>query len=187
MGKIKKIIYWVFLGVILFLGGAVLFSLLPIKGNYSLKTCLSGSMEPTIHVGSVVVIKPVKEYKVGDVITFKKPGQKTPTTHRIVKKELKDGSVQFVVKGDANKDADPEPVKKEEIIGKVLFSIPYLGYVGAWARTKVGLVVLVWVPAALIIFEEIMKIKEEVVKMREKKKAQEKNFGSNFLKENYEN
>ena len=172
MGKIISFSLSGIFGIILLFGAFVAFSLLPISGNYSLMTCLSGSMEPTLLIGSVVVVKPFQEYQVGDIITFKKPGQDTPTTHRIVEKEFENGLVQFVVKGDANEDPDSEPVKKEEVLGKVLFSIPYLGYLAQFARTKFGFVLLVSLPAAVIIFGEVLKIKKEIERLRRKKRGE---------------
>src|SRR3989338_8215020 len=58
--------------------------LLPIKGNIEIKIVKSGSMEPAIKTGSIVVIKPASLYGVGDVITFGEDSRTTyPTTHRI--------------------------------------------------------------------------------------------------------
>ena len=70
MKKFFKIIYYIFFIIIGIIAIGVIFPLLPIPGNYQLLTVLSGSMEPAIHTGSVVFVKPVNEYKVNDIITF---------------------------------------------------------------------------------------------------------------------
>ncbi|MCD5396329.1 MAG: signal peptidase I [Candidatus Pacebacteria bacterium] len=82
-------------------------SLLPLPGNYKILVVQSGSMEPSIKTGSVVVVKPASDYKVGDVITFG-PFSKTkpPTAHRIYQIKEKNGQIVYITKGDANNSPD---------------------------------------------------------------------------------
>jgi signal peptidase len=82
--KKLKIAYYIIVGLFCLIAVLLIISVLPITGNFKVLTVLSGSMEPNIHTGSVVVVKPTKDYKIGDVITFG-PYTKTqtPTTHRI--------------------------------------------------------------------------------------------------------
>lgn len=92
--------------------------------GYQIYNVLSGSMEPTIQTGSLVVVQGVKPEAIesDDVITFQDETGNI-TTHRVV-------SVQedsYVTKGDANEIIDPMAVMKESLIGKVVFHIPYLG------------------------------------------------------------
>ncbi len=68
--KITKIIQALFAIVIFAVVLFVVVSMFPIPGNYKLLIVQSGSMEPNIHTGSVVVVKPAENYKAGDVITF---------------------------------------------------------------------------------------------------------------------
>lgn len=86
---------------------------------------ISGSMEPVIPTGSLVYVKAedVDNLKENDVITFYGK-QGSIVTHRILKIE-KDG---FVTKGDANFDVDLAKVLPSQVIGKVVFSLPFLGY-----------------------------------------------------------
>ena len=96
-------------------------------------TVLSGSMEPTYHVGSLIYVKPVDPatLKVGEPITYVIEGG-TVVTHRIVEiveNPNGDGSLAFKTKGDANNTADGTPVHSKNIIGKPIFTIPVLGYV----------------------------------------------------------
>ena len=105
-------------------------------------TVLSGSMEPTYHVGSLIYVQKVDaaELKVGDPITYVIEGG-TVVTHRIV--EIlpaygEDGSVGFKTKGDANKIEDGTPVHSNNVVGKPLFSIPYLGYVAYFIQNPPG-------------------------------------------------
>jgi len=116
---------------------------------------LSGSMEPTIKTGGVVMVKPTSEYQIGDVITYQYGHySRNLTTHRIIGK----------TQGDNNNAADLHPVEREQIKGKVLLTIPYVGYVANFARSKVGFPLLVLVPALAIIGSEVSKISREIKK-----------------------
>ena len=66
-------------------------SILPIPGNIETKIVLSGSMEPEIRTGSVVVIKKIDTYEIGDIVTFgEDTKENVPTTHRIIEARLQD-------------------------------------------------------------------------------------------------
>ncbi len=107
-------------------------------------TVLSGSMEPTYHVGSVVYVTDVEpsELRVGDCITYKMQSG-TIVTHRIkdVIKES-DGTLSFRTKGDANPDPDGI-LPQSAVIGKTVFSVPYLGYLFDFVKRPIGLIVVV--------------------------------------------
>jgi signal peptidase len=105
---------------------------------------LSGSMEPAISPGDVIIVAsgPVA---VGDVITYR-TGNEVPTTHRIV--EEVDGA--YRTKGDANENVDAGLVDPSQILGSVIVVIPLIGYVILWANTTLGFVLLVVVPLVLL-------------------------------------
>lgn len=127
----------------------------------------SGSMEPAIPTGSVVFVEGVppgqadERIEEGDVITFSKSGSITrTTTHRVVEKrsgEITD-SVSFVTKGDANENRDGEPVLRDEIVGKVMFDVPLMGYVARFAGTNTGLAVLVILPMTLLFMDGLWQV-----------------------------
>lgn len=144
---------------------ALFSSALPIPGGIKTFVVQSGSMEPEIGTGSVVVVKPAESYAKDDVITFG-PRSKTkpPTTHRIL--EVTDKG-SYVTKGDANTDADIRPVNRHEVIGRVVFSIPYVGYAVAAAQKPWGFMLIVVIPAVLIIWEEAHKIWRELRKKKD--------------------
>ena len=105
-------------------------------------TVLSGSMEPTYHVGSLIYVKAVNvgELKVGDPITYIIEGG-TVVTHRIIEvlpDYGEDGSVGFKTKGDANNVEDGTPVHSKNVLGKPLFSIPLLGYAAYFIQNPPG-------------------------------------------------
>ncbi|PIU01971.1 signal peptidase I, partial [bacterium (Candidatus Torokbacteria) CG09_land_8_20_14_0_10_42_11] len=166
--KIFRVIYYVLLGGLATIALLLVFSRFPIAGRLQTLMVLSGSMEPKIKTGSVVLVKGASTYKTGDVVTFKGEG-KTPTTHRIVA-ETDEG---FVTRGDANNADDLKKLAPQNILGKALFSIPYLGYLIAWARTTPGLIILIVIPAVIIIYSEALAIQKElkrIIKERREKK-----------------
>lgn len=112
----------------------------------------SGSMEPEYPTGSAIYVKEVdpKELEVGDVITYYlKSGQES--THRIVEVVEEKGSLGFITKGDANDQADGNPVAAGDIIGTPVFTVPYLGYALLYMQTTQGTYVTIAVVAALLL------------------------------------
>ena len=128
-----------------------------IGGSFS-SIVMSGSMEPAIPIGSIVVIKKInlENIEVGDIIAFK-TGE-TTTLHRVIDKIPIDSSFYFKTKGDANEDPDPWTVKPEDIKGALLLTIPYYGYLIWFAGTPLGVMIFLIAPAIIIIADEIRKI-----------------------------
>ena len=115
---------------------------------------LSGSMEPAYHVGSLIYVKDVdhKELKVGDPITYM-ISQDTVVTHRIIEilvDEQDPDTLRFFTKGDANEMADGSSVHYKNILGKPVFSIPYLGYVSNYIQNPPGMYVAIAAGAILV-------------------------------------
>lgn len=115
----------------------------------------TGSMEPAVPVGSVVVIKPADFTKLqkDEIICFK-GSEPQLITHRIF--DITDEG--FITKGDANKVPDSSVVEKKDIIGKVVFTIPYLGYLNYFVNTPLGFTLLIILPTTLIITDELREI-----------------------------
>lgn len=104
---------------------------------------LSGSMEPTYHTGSLLYVKRVdpQDLRVGDPITFML-NEDTVATHRIIEilPDEEDSSVlRFRTQGDANDAPDGTPVHYKNVIGKPVFSVPYLGYFANFVQNPPGL------------------------------------------------
>ena len=94
---------------------------------------LSGSMQPTIEVGSLGIVHEEKNYKEGDIVTYIK--DRTLITHRI--KEIKSDK-EIIVQGDANNIAD-EPISKDMIEGRIIFTIPHMGSILQILKTPYGI------------------------------------------------
>ena len=99
-------------------------------------------------------------------------------THRIIEKKEENGQILFITKGDANDSADVGGIRKEEIIGKMTVKIPFLGYLVAFVRTTQGFILLVIVPAVIVIYSEMQKIKDEIKKKIDYKKRVKKRIES---------
>lgn len=118
-------------------------------------TVLSGSMEPTYHVGALLYVKEVDpaELKSGDAITFLLD-EDTIVTHRITEviPDAEDSSVlYFRTKGDANAMEDGSPVHCNNVIGTPVFSIPKLGYLANFIQTPSGTYLSIAVGAVLLL------------------------------------
>ena len=116
---------------------------------------LSGSMEPTYHVGSLIYVKSVdyKQLKEGDPITYM-ISQDTVVTHRIIEvlvDEEDPNTIRYFTQGDANEQPDGTSVHYKNIIGKPVFSIPYLGYVSNYIQNPPGMYVAIAAGAILIL------------------------------------
>lgn len=123
----------------------VIFSLLLVGVRligFQVFTVLSGSMEPTYHVGSLIYVKSVDpfELKPLDVITFMLD-EDTVATHRIIEvvpDENDPSVIRFKTKGDANNAEDGSLVHYKNVIGSPVFTIPYLGYVANYIQNPPG-------------------------------------------------
>ncbi|MBR2561373.1 MAG: signal peptidase I [Eubacterium sp.] len=102
-------------------------------------TVLSGSMEPTIPVGSIVYARSVDQpdsLAEGDVVVFYEGIGSTPVVHRLLENHLSEREIQ--TKGDANGAADLMPIPYENIIGKEVLHIPFLGVILSPLGTLTG-------------------------------------------------
>lgn len=168
--KFLSIVYYLFLCLLGVIALTVVISALPITGGIKIMAVLSGSMEPAIHTGSVVIVRPHISYHIGDVITFKGTGSKNISiTHRIAEMRVDRGAPSYVTKGDANNAPDLRVISQKEVIGSVMLSVPYLGYAVETARRPYGFAALIAIPALLIIFDQAGKIKKEIIRLRREK------------------
>jgi len=158
--------------VILGLASLSLLILLPLRTPIKPYIVLSGSMNPTILEGSIVFVKRgFNDIKKGNIVTFKRPGKpQENVTHRIVGEDKSKGRTVYITKGDANTAPDLWVVPKESIWGKAIFSVPFLGYVISFAKTKLGVILLIALPLVIIALSEARIIYSEIKKMRKKSK-----------------
>jgi signal peptidase len=121
---------------------------------------LSGSMEPEIAPGDVVIVdeRSTEAIEEGDIITFVRGEGDKPVTHRVVGIEERGDTTVFTTKGDANEDVDAQPIPAGNVIGEVSVTIPYIGHVIQFAQRPIGFVVLVLLPLGLLGLSEVWTI-----------------------------
>jgi signal peptidase len=124
-------------------------------------TDLSGSMEPAISPGDVVINEGIEpwEAQVGDIVTFRDPedGAKL-LTHRVVSTKDAGSHIWFVTQGDANNTREHWRVDATGEIGRLVYTVPWVGHLAVFARSKTGWLLLVGVPLLLVLIEEMVRI-----------------------------
>lgn len=176
MKKIKVILsvfYWL---IFLFLVGlAAILSLSRFNNPLKLRffSVQSGSMAPTIPVGSLIVVRSTNDYQINDIVSVRGGrNDQEVVTHRIV--DIISGErPKYQLKGDANENPDPELVPARRVIGKLIITLPYLGYLIAFAQTPQGFIILLVVPGVILLYSEINRLKEalfEFLSLRKQKR-----------------
>ena len=154
---------------------ALAYIAVPAFGNRAL-IVRSGSMQPTIKAGDLVVVKKqvgfatpqfsIPKYKTEDIVAFRTTDGKTLVTHRVKSVKIENGKVFYETKGDANGGADKNLVLEENIVGKSVFEVPSVGKLIAFTKSNIGFPLLVIFPAILVIIFEIWGIFKEIKRQR---------------------
>lgn len=127
--------------------------------GYDGYTVISGSMEPNIPVGSLVYIKETsfENIEVGDVVTFKMGDN--VVTHRV---NMIDEDNQLIqTKGDANDSADGSMLTMDNILGKMAFSIPFIGFITTYVRTPLSIAFICGIVFIIILLNFLPEIFEK--------------------------
>lgn len=141
-------------------------------------TVSSGSMEPAIPVGSLLITKTRSVYSIGQVITYADTNESLLISHRITDVYLDDQGLFFLTKGDANDAVDSNKIRNSAIIGAQDHVIPYAGYIVAYLQTSIGFILFVVVPGGFLISSELIALFNEFRKLRSSK---EDSFGLQVL------
>lgn len=149
----KRILFLAFLGCVTALTSYWIVLHFRKTTTYKSYVVQSGSMEPSIRVGDVIIIHKNPRYFKTEVITFKDEEQHT-VTHRILE-TTETAFPVYTTKGDANQAADTAEVPQKNVIGKVVLVVPKIGYAIQFIRTPWGLILTIIVPAILILSDEI--------------------------------
>jgi signal peptidase len=158
LGWAGQVLAWfVITGVLVLLALAVL---VPRVGGATPYTILTGSMQPGLPPGTLVVVKPVpaERIAIGSVITFQlDSGRSTVVTHRVVRVGI-DGTGErvFSTQGDANNAPDPDPVLPVQVKGEKWYSVPYLGYVNNALGSGNRAIALYVVISGLVLYAFVM-------------------------------
>ena len=105
-------------------------------------TIISGSMEPELKIGDIVIVKETAEsdINVGDIISFRK-GQRV-ITHRVIEIKKEDQKCTYVTQGDSNNVEDKENTEFNMIEGKVIKKIPFLGKISLMMQGKIAIIII---------------------------------------------
>jgi signal peptidase I len=124
-------------------------------------TVMSGSMEPAVGVGDVVIDSRVSpaDVRVGNIVTFPDPEQPSRLiTHRVRQVRLADGVAHFVTKGDNTNTAERWDLPASGSIGRVEYRIPLLGFLVFWLHGPFARIALIVLPALLLAAFELRRI-----------------------------
>lgn len=149
---------------------------LPMPFGVGMAVVLSGSMEPTLSVNDVIIVREAESYHVNDIVVYDSGRE------MIVHKIIEQNGDTFITKGDANNVPDA-PIRAEAIKGKVVFSIPYAGIAVKALRSPVGMIVVIL--AAVLLIEgsfrrekendenRLEEIKAEIRRLREEQEGKD--------------
>ena len=169
--------------ITVFVGGT-----LPATLGFKTMVVTSGSMEPAIHVGDAVILRPTPPESVawqfkdgfirtGDVITFTPLGGGGLVTHRVVDIKEIQGETHFQTQGDTNNTPDPNLAVGGAVYGKVTWTLPKLGYLIHFAATPFGKLTFIGVPLLILMGQEVRKL------LRDRKASRHKDMGHANLDE----
>ena len=148
-------------GVVGFALGIVAAIALPFVIGQRPYTVLSGSMEPAIGTGDVVIVEPIspRRARVGDVVTFSDPRSSARLiTHRVRSSRRRGRRIDFVTKGDANNTVERWRIPADGVISRVRYRVPEVGRLALLTRRRGGLVLFVLAPLLLLGVREVARI-----------------------------
>lgn len=168
---IKKAAEYCGMTVALLLIGAAVFTYLCPHCGWQVNAVLSGSMEPSLNTGSLIVTRPVDpdSIEISDIITFNTATVSDGTvTHRVTGIDT-GWPLTFQTKGDANEDSDPFTVQERDVVGKVVFNIPLLGYLTQFMKTSIGFFLTVVAPGTILLGFYLWSIRRELATVKSEK------------------
>ncbi len=118
----------------------------------------SESMIPTLQVGDLLVLQAQAPEDIiyGTIIVYNADWHGKPIVHRVVEVQLVGSEYHYYTQGDNNSARDPGYRLYEDIVGVVVFVIPYIGYVTLFLHQPYGLAIVIVLFAALLILPEIL-------------------------------
>ena len=169
MNKNRKDILIIFL-LVLALSPVIYAIPLFVGGSSKIFIVLSESMVPVMNIGDAVIVNSVesKDIKAGNIIAFlPSDSAKTSVSHRVIEVYNDDnGDISFQTKGDAVEDKDPFIVKSENVIGKIDFLVPNIGYLTRYSKKPILFIIFVIIPALLIVVDEMRNMMKSPIQSR---------------------
>lgn len=128
----------------------------------------SHPFEPTLHTGDLIIVQGVSPEKIktavspdidihGDIIVFRRVGRDGELiVHRAISKEEVNGQWLFQTQGDYSGDPDPWRVSKDQLIGKVVLRIPWIGRIALFMRDSKGAPYIIAILIIILVIVEII-------------------------------
>jgi signal peptidase I len=154
-------VFMVFMAVLIFITAQSRFTgREPSLFGHRLYIVESGSMSPTIKVDSMIIVKelPPQEIKNRDVITYHSKNNITRVTHRVV--GIENNGEYFITRGDANDADDPIPLEGSRLIGKVSYSIPFIGKIFRVLSSKIGIALIITMGIVWMVIPKLLQKKD---------------------------
>ena len=146
--------------------------------NMEIYTISSKSMEPRLHVNDIIVVKKGyknEEYKIGNIITYiNKDGEYI--THRIEKIVSADLQRAYITKGDKNNTEDMDVVKYDDIIGKVVYTMPRFGVVMKLLKNQGFFSLCILILILVVLYDNNMRKKQKERKLAREKYEKKSDF-----------
>lgn len=120
----------------------------PMLFGYGTGIVASGSMEPALSWGDLLVVREEPEYAEGEIITFIEPGDERSTTHRVSAVSTEG----YVTKGDAN-NVEDESITKDQVFGRVILAVPFVGQVVRFIRSPLGILLIITILVSWILWD----------------------------------
>lgn len=139
----------------------LLIPLIPVADQwYQLAIVKSASMEPSLSVGSLAIYKVQAAYYPGEVIAYQHGDGNDArlVIHRVIKKKTKEDQTVYLTQGDATQYLSSKPVFAGQVRGKLLGSVSHAGYALSWFKSKTGIAVMIFIPLALFVINELTKL-----------------------------
>lgn len=178
---IKNIVCWVLVAVLTL--AVIIFMITKFTGKtptvfgYSLHRVSSGSMEPELTVGDVIINRDIEsrdEVHIGDIVTFRGDSgfDNNEVTHRVLVEPYDNGkgSTVLVTKGDANIDDDGE-IEFSSVESKYIDKIGFLSGIYNFFFSQWGLIIFLFL-LALILVDEIINIGKSFVRARDAEESE---------------
>ena len=121
----------------------------------------------TLHLGDLIIVQGVDPEEIkaapepdGDIIVFHQPlGGNDLIVHRAIKKEIGSHSeIYFTTKGDGNTGPDSVPVPGDQVVGKVILRIPWIGHIALFLHNSSGIFIIIILIVILVIVEFVIPI-----------------------------
>jgi signal peptidase I len=116
----------------------IIFAPLQLGGQSAYVIVTGNSMEPGFFLGDLVIVHPVLDYQVGDIVVYRSAELKAFVFHRIIGKSLD----HFILQGDNNSWTDSYQPTREEMVGRLGMHLPGAGKVVQWLRLPMGMALM---------------------------------------------